>query len=123
MEKLRVIYRRICPYRLKKKIYALRVWLHLAESPQECERKRFIKIQSGAYMESHREECRYMLKKGRTAIFPYPWTEEYRPEAVKVYMDKKRRMPYVTLMGGGDRRCIFRAVFPKPRLCYILAGF
>lgn len=100
MEKLRVIYWKLCPYSLREKIYSFRARLHLVKLPQECERKRFIKIQSGAYMESHREECSYMLKKGRASIFPYPWTEKYRPEAVTVYIDKKRRMPYVILVGG-----------------------
>lgn len=115
MEKIKYIYRKLCPCRLRVSIYTFRVRLHLIKSPEKYEKERFQKIQTGTYMESQREECEYMLKEGRTSVFPYTWTKEYRAERITVYIDKAKHMPYVNLADGG-RRMYFPRGYSKTQV-------
>lgn len=103
------IYRKLCPYGIRKKIYKLRVRLHMVKS---YEKGNFQKIQTGMYMEIQKEECEYMIKEGKTLVFPYPWTKEHRPESIQVYTDKKKHMSYIILNEGGHRM-YFPRVFSK----------
>lgn len=121
IEIFKEIYRRFCPYGVKKKIHLLRIRLHLSKSPEEYEKERFLKIRTGTYMGSlQEEECEYMLREGRALIFPYPWTKEYRPEAITVFMDNTKRMPYVILDEG--RRMYFPRSFSRTDVMEYFTG-
>lgn len=107
LDKIKQLYRKLVPYRLRKCIWKLRVWLPLVWSG---ERERFRKIQTGIYMESQREECEYMIKEGKALVFPYPWIKVHSPESISVYIDKEKNMPYVIADG---HRLYFPRTFSK----------
>lgn len=106
MELIKSVYRKLLSFRFRLCISKLRIKLHLIPA----ENQRLQKIKTGMWMETHKEECEYMLKSGEALVFPYSWTKEHKANDIEVCFDREKHMYYVMVHG---RRMYFPRSFSK----------